>query len=143
MTTSIRTKVRASVVMCTLIASASWADVAVVVGAKSPVGNLTKEQVTALYLGKIKAFPGGGGTALTSVIGSGPTHDEFLANVLEKTDAQARATWSRLVFTGTGNAPKELKDSAETKQLLANNPNLIGVIDKGAVDSSVKVVFTP
>jgi len=142
MKTSIHTKVRAAVVMSTLIASASWADVAIVVGAKSPVGNLTKEQVTALYLGKAKAFPGGG-TALTSIIGSGPTHDEFLANVLEKTDAQARATWSRLVFTGTGNAPKELKDSAETKQLLANNPNLIGVIDKGAVDSSVKVVFAP
>lgn len=63
--------------------------------------------------------------------------------MLEKTDSQARATWSRLVFTGTGNAPKELKDAAETKQLVANNPNIVGVIDKASLDASVKVIFAP
>lgn len=142
MTTSIHTKVRAAVVMSTLIASASWADVAVVVGAKSPVSALTKDQVSQIYLGKVKAFPGGG-TAITSITGSGPIRDEFLSNVLNKTDAQARATWARLSFTGTGNAPKELKDAGETKQLVANNPNIIGVIDKASVDGSVKVIFAP
>ena len=63
--------------------------------------------------------------------------------MLDKTDAQARATWARLSFTGTGNAPKELKDAGETKQLVANNPNIIGVIDKASVDGSVKVIFAP
>lgn len=133
---------KAVVLACACFAATSHAEVVVVAGAKSPVSTLTKEQVAQIYLGKVKAFPGGG-AAVTSITGSGPVRDEFLASVLEKTDSQARATWSRLVFTGTGNAPKELKDVAETKQLVANNPNIIGVIDKASVDTTVKVVFAP
>lgn len=130
------------VLACACITAASQAEVIVVAGAKSPVGTLTKEQVAQIYLGKVKSYPGGG-AAVTAITGSGAIRDEFLSSVLEKTDSQARATWSRLVFTGTGNAPKELKDAAETKQLVANNPNIVGVIDKASLDASVKVIFAP
>ena len=133
---------KAVVLACACIAANSQADVVVIAGATSSVGTLTKEQVAQIYLGKVKSYPGGG-AAVTAITGNGPIRDEFLSSVLEKTDSQARATWSRLVFTGTGNAPKELKDAAETKQLVAANPNIVGVIDKASVDKSVKVIFAP
>ncbi|MBI5925150.1 MAG: phosphate ABC transporter substrate-binding protein [Aquabacterium sp.] len=120
----------------------SQADVVVVASAKSDVSTLTQKQVTDLFLGKIRAFPNGN-PAITAIIESGPLRDEFLSMVLDKTDSQARSTWSRLVFTGTGNAPKEVKDSTETKKLIAHNPNIVGVIDKSALDASVKVIFAP
>jgi ABC-type phosphate transport system substrate-binding protein len=142
MTKTYQLTLRALACVAAFVALNSHADVVVVVGSKSPVGTLSRDDVRQIYLGKAKAFPSGG-TAITSITGSGPSRDEFLSNVLEKTDSQARATWSRLVFTGTGNAPKELKDSAEIKQLVANNPSIIGVIDKATVDGTVKVVFAP
>lgn len=134
--------VRAAVMASTCMALTCQAEVVVVASSKSPVGTLTKEQVSQIYLGKMKSYPTGG-AAVTSILASGPARDEFLNNVLEKTESQARAVWSRLVFTGTGSAPKELKDAGETKQLVANNPNIIGVIDKASVDGSIKVVFAP
>lgn len=118
------------------------ADIVVVVGAKSSVGTLTKAQVSDLYLGKAKDFPSGG-IALTTVLGSGALKDEFFEKVLGKTDSQARSVWARLVFTGGGTAPKEVPDSADVKKLANANPNVIGFIDKSAVDSQVKVIYAP
>ncbi len=125
-----------------LFTSMAHADIVVVVGAKSAVGNLTKTQVSELYLGKAKDFPSGG-AAMTTMIASGASKDEFLEKVLSKTDSQARSVWARLTFTGTGSAPKELSNAEEVKKLASNNPNVIGFIEKSAVDPQVKVIFAP
>lgn len=118
------------------------AEVVVVVGSKSAVSAMTKAQVTDIYLGRTKDFPGGG-VALTTMISSGSAKEEFLEKVLGKTDSQARSVWARLTFTGVGTGPKELSDANELKKLAATNPNVIGFIDKSAVDGQVKVVFAP
>ena len=125
------------------LSALAYADVVVVVGAKSNVNSLTKTQISELYLGKVKDFPNGGGLALTTILGNGALKDEFFEKVLGKTDSQARSVWARLTFTGVGTAPKEVSDSAEVKKLVANNPNVIGFIDKAAVDAQVKVVYSP
>lgn len=124
------------------ISTLAQADVVVIVGAKSHVSALTKAQVSDLYLGRAKDFPTGG-IALTTVMGSGAAKDEFFEKVLGKTDAQVRTVWARLSFTGGGTTPKELNTSAEVKKLATGNPNVIGFIEKSAVDSHVKVVYTP
>ncbi|MBR7799660.1 hypothetical protein KDM90_06585 [Undibacterium sp. FT137W] len=114
----------------------------VVVSAKSSVGSMTKDQVADIYLGNSKEFPGGG-QALPLLPSSGGARVEFFEKVLGKNEAQAKAIWSRLVFSGKGSAPREVADSSETVKLISANPNCIGVIEKSAVNSSVKVVFTP
>lgn len=113
----------------------------IVVSAKSAVGSLTKDQVADIYLGNSKEFPGGG-QALPLLLASGPVRTEFFDKVLGKNEAQAKAIWSRLVFSGKGSAPREVADSAEIIKLIAANPNCIGIIEKSAVNASVKVVLT-
>ena len=53
-----------------------------------------------------------------------------------------KAAWSRLVFSGKATPPKEMANSADMKKFVAGNPDAIGYIEKSAVDSSVKVVFS-
>lgn len=124
------------------LTSLAQAENVIVVSSKSSVSTLSKEQVADLYLGNTKEFPGGG-QALPLLPSSGGTRTEFFDKVLGKNEAQAKAIWSRLVFSGKGSAPRDVADSAETIKLIAANPNCIGVIEKSAVNSSVKVVFTP
>lgn len=114
----------------------------VVVSAKSSVSSMTKEQVADIYLGNVKEFPGGG-QALPLLLSSGAPRTEFFEKVLGKNEAQAKAIWSRLVFSGKGSAPRDVADSAEVVKLISANPNCIGVIEKSAVNANVKVVFTP
>lgn len=123
-------------VVSILFASFSHAEVVVVVGAKSPTKNLSKEQTSDIFLGKA--------TALIPLdqAESSSLRDDFYSKVTGKSAAQAKSYWAKLSFTGKGMPPKEAKSSADIKNLVSNNPKLIGYIEQSDVDSSVKVLFT-
>lgn len=122
--------------------AAARAEVAVVVSAKSAAGNLTAEQVAAIFLAKTSEFPGGGGQAVPIDQSEGVgLRDEFYQKVANRDAAQLKAYWSRLVFTGKGQPPKAMPNSGEVKKLVSTNPNMIGYIEKAAVDASVKVLL--
>lgn len=128
--------------MLALASQAAFAQVAVVVGAKSPVGPLTEDQVSGVYLGKTNTLPGGGAAALADLPDSNPARDHFYTKATGKNGAQVKATWARLTFSGKGVPPKEMATSADVKKFVAGNPNAIGYIEKSAVDPSVKVVLS-
>lgn len=129
----------AQIITCaaSLVAS-GWAfagEVVVVVGTSSPVSSLSKDQSSDIFLGKNTSF-----TPLDQP-SSSPLRDEFYSRVTGKSAAQAKSHWSKLSFTGKGKPPKEGQNSADIKRQVAENPKLVGYIDKSDVDSSVKVVF--
>ena len=117
-------------------AAPAMAEVVVVVNAKAAESTMSKEQVAQFFLGK--------STAMTPIdqAESAPIRAEFYKKVADKDAAQAKALWSKLVFTGKATMPKEVADSAAVKAAVAANPKAIGYIDKSAVDGSVKVVYT-
>lgn len=121
---------------------AAAAEVVVVVSAKSGVATLTPEQVSGIFLGKAKSYPDGSPAVALDQAESAPVRAEFYTKVVGKDEAQMKAYWSRLVFTGKGSPPKEAASSAEVKKSLAADPKLIGYMEKSAVDASVKVVYT-
>lgn len=114
----------------------------VVVGAKSPVGNLSKEQAADIFMGKMPSLPGGGAPELIDQPESAAVRNEFYTKVVGKSAAQARQYWARLAFTGKGTPPKEAASADDVKHKVNANPNAIGYIEKSAVDASVKAVFT-
>ena len=111
------------------------ADVVVVVSAKSTTSTMTAEEISQIYLGKSKAMK-------PMETSGSPIRSQFYSKVAGKDEAQVKAIWSKLVFTGKATAPKELASSAEVVKAVASDPNAIGYVDKSAVDSSVKVVYT-
>ena len=113
------------------------AEVVVVVNPKAAESALTKDQVAQFFLGK--------STSMTPIDqpDNAPVRAEFYKKVADKDAAQAKALWSKLVFTGKATMPKEVADHAAVKAAVAANPKAIGYIDKSAVDASVKVVLTP
>jgi ABC-type phosphate transport system substrate-binding protein len=125
-----------------VLSQASMAQVVVVVGAKSPATTLTRDQAAALFLGKSVQLPGGGIPTLIDQAESVQVRQQFYAKVADKTVAQVKAVWSRLVFSGKGTPPKEVASSAEVKKLVAANPDAVGYIEKSAVDDSVKVLLS-
>jgi ABC-type phosphate transport system substrate-binding protein len=130
-----------SVAALLVASSASFAQVVVVAGAKSPETALNADQVAALYLGKTASLPSGATAVLVDQPTSAPVYEQFYGKVTGKTAAQVKATWSRLVFSGKAAPPKEAANSADVKKLVAGNPAAIGYIEKSAVDSSVKVLL--
>ncbi|BFM05885.1 phosphate ABC transporter substrate-binding protein [Halioxenophilus aromaticivorans] len=118
---------------------ASFAEVAVIVH-PSNSNELNKNYISRIFLGKKKVFPDGSELIAISQDESSPVRDEFVEKVVGKSLSQYRAYWAQLVFTGRGKPPKEVGRDSQVKELVAQNPALIGFIDAAAVDDSVKVV---
>ena len=141
MKTNIIIRFAAAAVLC-IGSTAAFAQVAVVVNPKSPMASMTADQVSGIFLGKSNTLPSGGTAMPTDLPDSAATRELFYTKVTGKSTAQVKAAWSRLVFSGKATPPKELGSSADVKKFVAANPDAIGYIEKSAVDSSVKVVFS-
>jgi ABC-type phosphate transport system substrate-binding protein len=125
----------------TVQSAAAAGELVVIVSAKSTVSALRPEQVADIFLGQLSSFPGGvEAVALDQNIGS-PERDEFYSKVTAKTRPLVKAHWTKMIFTGRGQPPREIGDSAAVRKKVAENPSLIGYIDKAALDSSVKAVL--
>jgi ABC-type phosphate transport system substrate-binding protein len=118
------------------------ADVVAVVSAKSPVNVLSKNQVADIFLGRTSRFPDGRQAVPIDEAEGAAARDEFYNSFTGKSSAQIKAHWSKIIFTGRGQPPKTVANSAEVKKLLAQSANAIGYIDRNLVDDSVRVVLT-
>jgi ABC-type phosphate transport system substrate-binding protein len=120
---------------------AGAAELVVIVSARNPVAALRPDQVAAIFLGQSVRFPDGvQAVPLDLPLGS-TLRDEFYERVASKTPALLKAHWSKMVFTGRGQPPGEARDSAMMRRRVAENPELIGYIERGALDASVRPVL--
>jgi ABC-type phosphate transport system substrate-binding protein len=115
-------------------AAAQAADLVVI--ANLAVAGLTKDQVADLYLGKNQSYNP------VDLAEASPLYAEFYKKATGRDVAQVKSTWSRIVFSGKGQAPKQLPDSAAVKKAVAADPKGVGYIEKSAVDGTVKTVLT-
>ena len=115
-------------------------DVVAVVSAKSPITSLNSAQVADIFLGKTTRFPDGSPAVPIDLSEDSPERDRFYAQYTGKSPAQVKAHWSKLIFTGRGQPPKQVGSSAEAKRAVLDDPHAIGYIDNRLVDSTVRVL---
>lgn len=141
MRTSLIRNLTAALVAAVLSQNAFAGELVVIMSSKSPVSTLRQEQVADIFLGQVASLPGASEVvAVDQVIGS-PERDEFYSKVTSKTRPLVKAYWTKMIFTGRGQPPKEVGNSAAIRKMVADNPGLIGYIDKSALDPSVKAVL--
>ncbi len=97
---------------------------------------LTKDKIADIFLGKDQSA-----TPLDQPE-SAPIRADFYKKATGRDLSQVKATWSRLTFSGKGQPPKELPDSAAVKKAVAADPKAVGYVDKSAVDGTVKVLLS-
>lgn len=116
------------------------AGVVVVVGASSSVQALSADQAKHIYLGKTSTFPDGQEAIPIEQPEGAPARHLFHSKVTGKDPSQLNAYWSKLMFTGKGQPPRQI-DPDKVRGLLAANPNLIGYLDREHADSSVRILL--
>lgn len=124
-----------------LCQAAHASELVVIVSVKNPVASLRPEQVADIFLGQVASLPGGAEVAAVDHVIGSPERDEFYLKVTSKTRPLVKAYWTKMIFTGRGQPPKEIAGSAAIRKLVADNPGLIGYIDRSALDPSVKMVM--
>jgi len=106
----------------------------------SNVATMDKKIISKIFLGKTKNFSNGE-EAIPLNLDPNDTSAEFTKEVLGKSESQIKAYWSKLLFTGKGQAPKSVSSDAKVIELVSKNPNTIGYVSDAAVTDGVKVAL--
>jgi ABC-type phosphate transport system substrate-binding protein len=127
--------------LCAWQGQAGARELVVIVSAKSPVMALQARQVADIFLAEAARYPAGGeAVALDQKLGSA-ARNEFYGKVAGRTPEQMKAHWTKMMFTGRGQPPREAAGSAAVRRMVAADPALIGYIDRAALNASVRVVL--
>ena len=133
-------RVLAALALCVATANAS-AELVVVVSSRSQVESIDADQVAAIFLGHASRLKDGTQVvAIDQQLGA-PQRDSFYRTLTGKSPALLKAHWSKMVFTGRGQPPREANGDAGVRRLVAENPALIGYIERDALDASVRAVL--
>lgn len=117
------------------------AEIVVIVKADNPTNSLEKPELSRIYLGRAKTFPGGAKVVPVSQDSSSATKAEFEKALLGKSQSQMKAYWAKQSFSGRGSPPDEVGGDSGVLERVAADGEAIGYVDASAVNSSVKIVF--
>ncbi|MDX9885450.1 hypothetical protein [Thauera sp.] len=115
---------------------------AVVSARQSDLTELDRESAEQLYLGRGTTLPNGRTVTLVD-LPAGPTRDQFYLQLTRKNPSQIRAYWSRLVFTGRAQPPREAADADDVRRILQSTPGAIAYLPLDAAqDPSLIILLT-
>ena len=137
----IKSKLFFTAALLTLSASI-LAETAIVVHPSMRDTDVKKGDVAKIFLGKSNKLPSGNKVIPIDQDEDSQTRVIFYEEVTDKNPSQLTAYWARLIFSGKAQPPKSVLDDDEVMEMVANNPNIIGYVDKSYVNKSVKVILT-
>lgn len=116
------------------------AEVVVVVSAENPASALSRTEVSNIFLGKLRQFPDGRPAHPVDQPEGSEVRTAFYREIGNRTPAEIKAYWSKMIFTGRGYPPPVAAGDERVKEIVAGQPGAIGYIDRVSVDGRVKVL---
>ncbi|MFV0372218.1 MAG: hypothetical protein ACK5JI_11375 [Azonexus sp.] len=118
----------------------AWADLVVIVNARSGVAAMTRNEVVHVFFGRNRLFFNGQEALPVDLQGNHPLREQFYRLLVGKELAEVDAYWSRQQFTGGLNPPLRVKSSEEVLDWVASRPGAIGFVELSRADARVRVV---
>jgi ABC-type phosphate transport system substrate-binding protein len=116
------------------------AAVVAVVSSRSPITALSDSQLAEIFLGKVSRAPNGMRIVPIDQAEDSAEREQFYARIAGRSVAQMKSYWSKIIFTGRGQPPQEIRNVADLRRRIADDPSTIGYIEESQVDDSVRVV---
>jgi len=113
--------------------------IVVVVRQDSPLLQLSRDEVAALFLGKIRHSNDIPLMPFDSK--DNDLRDRFYQEVAEMSGMRVKAYWSRIVFSGQGRPPQEISTS-EAHAKLTNEADALIYLPEDQVTPNMKIVFS-
>jgi len=106
----------------------------------NPLTKISESTLRAIFGMRLLEWPDG--TPITVfVLGQNNLHhNDFCKNVLHIFPYQLQRNWNRLIFSGSGQAPKSLKSPQEMLERVHNTPGAIGYLPEDKVNDKVRIL---
>ncbi|HET7746627.1 MAG TPA: phosphate ABC transporter substrate-binding protein [Vicinamibacteria bacterium] len=112
----------------------------VIVNAENPVEELSRDDVSRIFLKKTAHWPDGRAVAPLDLAPTVPVRGEFSREVLRKSVRAVQAYWKREIFSGRSSPPPELATEAEVVAAVRANPHAVGYVSDEASLFGVKII---
>lgn len=109
----------------------------VVVNSDVAVHELPLGTVRTIFGMRLQAWDGGLPIKVFVLPDNHPAHVAFTKQVLGMFPHQLRWAWDRLVFSGTGQAPLQVRSEEEMRERVASTPGAIGYLRRGQIDGDI------
>ena len=116
----------------------AWAGIEVIVNPASGVDSMSREEVSHLFLGRVKHLPSG---TSAIVIDTVPQREAFYHRLVGRGIAEINAYWARLRFSGRTQPPLQVEDARVVLERVAREQGAIGYVDSSLVDKRVRTVL--
>ncbi len=110
-------------------------ELVIIVNKKSGLQNITQKELQNLFLGKYKALPSGQIAVLFEQKSSAESRQIFLDKIVQRTEAEYRANWSRMIFTGIARPPTQVNSEEEVIKAIAETEAAISYVSASAISS--------
>ena len=123
--------------------AAAWsaADLVVIVNPASGVEKMSRDEVTAIFMGRAKKLPSGITALPIDQNASGPDKARFYGELINKELSEVNSYWARLIFSGQGSPPRQADNAAEVLEIVSGNKGAIGYVPRNAADRRVKIIL--
>jgi hypothetical protein len=112
----------------------------VIVHPKNPAAWIDQAFLRNAYLKKEIEWSDGRAILPVDLAPGYPVRQQFIHDVLRKTDAQLKRYWSQRIFSGKGAPPPEAAASVDVIAYVLANPGAIGYIPADLAPGGAKVI---
>ena len=113
----------------------------VIVHASNPIGSITREEASKLFLRKATKWTSGAEVVPVDQPEGSDTRAAFTKAVLKKSVSAVKVYWQQQIFSGRGVPPSEKPTDADVVAFVRANPNAIGYVSSSTpVSGPVKIV---
>lgn len=104
----------------------------------NPLNSISADTAKSFLLGQTNRWESGGAVRL-AVYKNGDFHESTIKTITGRSGSQFQRAWKKLIFTGKGIAPKELKDVPSMIEYVISTENSFGYVPAGK-EGSAKVL---
>jgi hypothetical protein len=126
--------------LLTLLPTLAIADLVVVTAKQSTIEALTETEVRQLFSGQLRSINGQRLQPL-DLPSRDRNREEFYRKLMGRSPDQMRAYWTRLIFTGQGQPPREVAGTGELNTLISSSTDYVGYLPAAELNPGLKVLF--
>lgn len=118
----------------------AYAEIVIVVAHENKLKSLSRAELENIYLGKMNTLPDGQSVEPIDQQEDSDIRHEFYRDFIKRTSTQMKMHWSKLIFSGRGQPPRNVSGDKAMAEFLAEHPNAIGYLSKDQIDNRLRVV---
>ena len=109
-------------------------DIILITNNNNPVTQLEQRDIRAMFNMRLKTWSNNEAVHVFVLKQNDPVHEQFCKDILKIFPHQLQASWDRLVFSGTGEAPKVVTSEAEMISAVSTTPGAIGYLSSSTLN---------